>query len=68
MDFSTTEDSGEIHGVCASVAAESILEHRNILRMMALEPDGPGLTSGDFSDNDGAILHCKIQDSVSKKK
>ena len=51
--------------VSARVTVELILEHRNTLRMMGMEPDGPGLMLGD---NNGTVLNCTMPDSVLKKK
>ena len=51
--------------VSARVATELILEHGNTLRMMGVEPDGPGLMLGD---NNGAVLNCTMANSVLKKK
>ena len=51
--------------VAAKLATEIILEYRNTLRMMGVEPDGPALMLGD---NNSVILNCTIPNSVLKKK
>ena len=51
--------------VAARIATELILEYRNNLRMMGVEPDGPGLMLGD---NNSVVLNCTMPNSVLKKK
>ena len=51
--------------VATRVAMELILEYRNNLRMMGVEPDGPGLMLGD---NNSVVLNCTMPNSVLKKK
>ena len=51
--------------VSARVTMELILEHRNTLRMMRVEPDGPGLMLGD---NNSVVLNCTMPNSMLKKK
>ena len=51
--------------VAARIATELILEYRNTLRMMGVEPDGPGLLLGD---NNSVVLNCTMPNSVLKKK
>ena len=47
------------------MATELILEHRNNLRMMEVEPDEPALLLGD---NNSVVLNCTMSHSVLKKK
>ena len=51
--------------VSARVTTELILEYRNTLRMMGVEPDEPGLLLGD---NNSIVLNCTMPNSVLKKK
>ena len=51
--------------VAARVATELILEYRNTLRMMGIEPDGPAMMLGD---NNSVVLNCTMPHSVLKKK
>ena len=66
MDLTETEET--THGselVSAQVVTELTLEHKNNLRMMGVEPDGPSLLLGD---NDSVVLNCTMPHSVLKKK
>ena len=51
--------------VATKQATELILEYRNILRMMGVEPDGPALMLGD---NQSVVLNYTMPNSVLKKK
>ena len=51
--------------VSARIATELILEYRNNLRMMGVEPEGPGLMLGD---NNSVVLNCTMPNSILKKK
>jgi hypothetical protein len=51
--------------VAAKTATELILEYRNSLRLMGVEPDGPAMMLGD---NNSVVLNCTMPNSVLKKK
>src|SRR5210317_166681 len=51
--------------VANRVSTELILEYRNTLRLMGVEPDGPALLLGD---NNSVVLNCTMPNSVLKKK
>src|SRR5210317_1427787 len=51
--------------VATSVATKLILEYRNTLHLMGVEPDGPALLLGD---NKSVVLNCTMPHALLKKK